>query len=79
MQIKLFTIPISDNGALTEEMNRFLRSNKVLEVENHLVSNEHGASWCFCVKYIGGASVFQKTEIKKDYKNELNEKSGQPL
>jgi len=34
MQIKLFTIPITDSGAFLEEMNRFLRANKVLEVEN---------------------------------------------
>ncbi|MBN1338815.1 MAG: HRDC domain-containing protein, partial [Bacteroidales bacterium] len=57
-----------------EEMNRFLRANKILEVENQLVSNERGGAWCFCVKYLPTAPAFQKTDnIKKDYKNELSE------
>jgi len=42
MQIKIFTIPISDNGSTIEEMNRFLRGNKVLEVEKQLVNNQKG-------------------------------------
>lgn len=74
MQIKLFTIPITDNGRFLEEMNRFLRANKILEVENQLVSNEKGASWCFCVKYLPAVPAFRKADnIKKDYKNELSE------
>lgn len=73
MQIKLFTIPITDSGAFLEEMNRFLRANKVLEVENQFVSNERGASWCFCVKYLPSVPGYQKTEnIKKDFKSELS-------
>jgi len=74
MQIRLFNIPITDNGTFLEEMNRFLRYNKILEIENRLVSNERGASWCFCVKYLPTAPAFQKGEnIKKDYKTELSE------
>jgi len=76
MQIKLFTIPIADNGTFLEEMNRFLRANKILEVENQLVSNERGAAWCFCVKYLPVATSFQKNEsVKKDYKNILSEEN----
>ncbi len=74
MQIKLFTIPITDNGDFLEDMNRFLRANKILEVENQLVSNERGASWCFCVKYLPVLKTQQPyAEKKKDYKNELSE------
>jgi len=76
MQIKLFTILIGDNGTSEEELNRFLRSHKILEVENQLVSNENGASWCFCVKYIGATADSRKREsVKIDYKNELDEKT----
>ncbi len=46
MQIKLFTIPIGDSGTALEDMNRFLRGNKILEVQNQLISNENGAYWC---------------------------------
>lgn len=76
MQVKLFIIPIGDNGAALHEMNTFLRSNKILEVENELVSNENGAYWCFCVRYIergympeGG----EKSKVKVDYRKVLDE------
>ncbi len=74
MQIKLFTIPVGDAGGLTEEVNRFLRSHKILEVESHLISNEKGAAWCFCVKYIESSWEFKPGEKPKvDYKEELDE------
>ena len=38
MQIKLFTIPVGDSGAELVEMNRFLKSNKILEVQEQLIS-----------------------------------------
>ena len=40
MQFKIFTIPVVDNGTAIEEMNRFLRSHKVLEAEQQLVSTK---------------------------------------
>lgn len=76
MQIKIFTIPVTDNGIFQDELNRFLRSNKILEVENHLMSNENGSSWCFCVKYIDTPFPNQKVNtVKRDFKNELDEKT----
>jgi hypothetical protein len=38
MQFKIFTIPVADDGSATEEMNRFLRGHKVLEVEHWLAA-----------------------------------------
>lgn len=74
MQIKIFTIPIGDNGAAVEEMNRFLRSNKVLEVQNQLISNENGAYWCFCVRYIEKMfNLMNESKTKIDYKQVLDE------
>ena len=74
MQIKLFTIPISDPGTGNEELNRFLRAHKILEVENHLISSERGAFWCFCVKYIESQWQSQPGDkLKVDYKEELDE------
>ena len=76
MQIKLFTIPISDTGIFTDELNRFLRANKILEVENQLISNEKGAAWCFCVKFIETTYTTKSAEHNKtDYKNELDEET----
>lgn len=75
MQIKIFTVPITDNGCALDELNKFLRSQKVLECIQQLVSNQNGASWCFCVKYIEGsiANVELTRQKKRDYKNELDE------
>jgi superfamily II DNA helicase RecQ len=74
MQIKLFTIPISDNGAMLDEMNRFLRSKKVLEVQSELISNTNGASWCFCIRYLE-SQFTPTTKVRKkiDYKHVLDD------
>ena len=37
MQIRTFTVPIHDDGGGAEELNRFLRSRRVLEVEREFV------------------------------------------
>lgn len=76
MQIKLFTIPVGDSGGALQEMNAFLRSNKILEVEDRFVSNENGAYWCFCVRYLERAFPWEgerKPGAKVDYRKELDE------
>ena len=77
MQIKLFTIPVGDSGGMLDEMNRFLSGNKILEVENQLISNVHGAYWCFCVRYIerNSRSAGYSTAKKIDYKEVLEEET----
>lgn len=52
MQIKIFTIPIMGGEKLTEDLNAFLRSRKILQTESQLVQDGQGAFWCFCIKYI---------------------------
>ncbi|MFM9947020.1 MAG: hypothetical protein ACKV1O_03705 [Saprospiraceae bacterium] len=47
MQIKFFTIPVMGGEALAEELNVFLRSKKILQVEQQLVSEAQGSAWCF--------------------------------
>jgi len=74
MQFKIFTIPIGDNGSALDEMNRFLRANKVLDVQNQVVSNANGAYWCFCVRYI--EKIYSQngdSKTKVDYKQVLDE------
>lgn len=76
MQIKLFTVSIADNNTAAEELNSFLRSHRVIECIQELVSNENGANWCFCVKYIDTPEKTPDSSLKrKDYKNELDEKT----
>jgi len=76
MLIKLFTIPVGDSGGALQEMNAFLRGNKILEVENELMGNENGAYWCFCVRYIERAypeGDGEKSAAKVDYRKVLDE------
>ncbi len=74
MQIKLFTISIGDSGAILDEMNRFLKANKILEVQSHLIGNDNGACWCFCIRYIEKSfSTTSASKTKVDYKHVLDE------
>ncbi|MBL7792872.1 MAG: HRDC domain-containing protein [Saprospiraceae bacterium] len=74
MQIKLFTIPVGDSGGALQEMNAFLRGNKILEVENHFVGNDNGAYWCFSVRYVERAYPEADKDAKKvDYRKVLDE------
>ncbi|GAB6120552.1 HRDC domain-containing protein [Dysgonomonas termitidis] len=77
MQFKLFTVPTSDDGAAIEEMNKFLRSHKILEVEQQLVSTRTGSQWHFCVKYLANAQIENKPQnaVRIDYKEVLDEKA----
>ncbi len=76
MQIRLFTIPVGDSGTALEEMNRFLRSNKILEVKDQLISNENGAYWCFCVRYIERTLNSVSSDKRKvDYRKVLDDET----
>ena len=74
MQVRIFSIPIPGGEVQNEEMNVFLRSKKVLHVENQLVQHSHGAFWCFCVKYLD-SPVNTSARSRIDYKEVLNEAS----
>lgn len=76
MHIKLFTIPISDDGSAQAELNRFLQSHKVLKTESHFYAVPNGAAWCFCVNYLPATSSFSigsSGNKKIDYKTFLSE------
>ncbi len=76
MQIRIFSIPITDNGEMQAEMNRFLAGHRVLEIEQHFYQNEKGAIWSFCVRFIQGSSANYSNPFvksKTDYKEILSE------
>jgi superfamily II DNA helicase RecQ len=74
MQYKIITISIFNEGEV-EDMNRFLRGNKVINVEKQLVVLNEGAFWSFCIHYIGVENKeYRSSEKEKvDYKNILDE------
>lgn len=79
MQIKLFTIPTIDGESVSEEMNRFMRGHKILEVEQQLITNANGsAAWCFCLKYIDNSATICSSDFrnraKVDYKELLSDR-----
>jgi superfamily II DNA helicase RecQ len=77
MQFKIFTISVFDEQK-TEEMNRFLRGNKIVNVEKQLLSLGSNAYWAFCVQYIGFETAernIAEPKAKIDYKTVLDEKT----
>jgi hypothetical protein len=50
MQFKLFAISASGDDAAEEELNRFLRSHRVVSVQKELVRDGGGPFWCFCIE-----------------------------
>ncbi|MEN0004008.1 MAG: hypothetical protein AAF798_07690 [Bacteroidota bacterium] len=39
MQFKIFSVPIVEGEAINEALNAFLRGNKILQVEQELISS----------------------------------------
>lgn len=73
MQIRIFTISVLDNQAQTDELNAFLRGQKVLTVEQQIVTVSNQPFWSFCVKYIPqGNPASAEKATKVDYKEVLD-------
>ena len=74
MQINIFTIPVGESGSALQEMNTFLNTHKILEIEQKLISNDNGANWCFCVRYNDQAfNPASGGKTKIDYRQVLDE------
>ena len=52
MQIQVFAIPSAGDGLAIEELNRFLRSHKVLSVSKTNVNDNGRCYWSICVEYL---------------------------
>lgn len=77
MQVRVFTIPLFDNTSQTEELNAFLRGQKVLTLDRQQVTIEKQAYWTFCVTYLPQAagnnlSTTGNKSGKIDYKEVLD-------
>ena len=75
MQIKIFTIPVLGGERINEEMNAFLRSRRILHVDQQLVHDSTGAFWSFSVRYLGQEPKSQKKKV--DYREVLDTASFQ--
>jgi len=76
MQFRIFTISVFDE-AKADEMNRFLRGNKIVNVEKEFIKINENAFWAFCIQYIGGENDSRDgarpVSAKVDYKTVLDE------
>ena len=76
MQIKIINIPLTDDGSLQTELNRFLAANRVLEVEQRFFQNDKGGCWSFCIRYIHNmlpSEHYGSSKEKVDYRKVLGE------
>ena len=75
MEVKIFTLPINPTTEQEEEINKFIRSHKVVDVRKEVVTSGGNAFWTFCVTYVSGAAssptIQQKPKI--DYREVLSE------
>ena len=67
MQIRFFTIPIASVNDYNDELNAFLRSNKVVEIEKQLVQTPNGVYWCVYISYLLSNMPEQPPKEKIDY------------
>lgn len=68
MQVKIIAVPAMGGEAMNEQLNVFLRSKKILQVERRLVTpSDGGAYWSFCIHYTEDYSPVKMKE-RVDYK-----------
>ena len=74
MKVKLFTIPIYDGEAMTEELNRFLASHRVVTVDREFVANGTYSIWAICVTVEGENTSKSKKMAREriDYREVLS-------
>ena len=74
MQIKIFSIPIGGDESAIEEMNLFLRANKIVDIRKELATVGCNSCWTFCITYIlnnNPQAIKNNGENKIDYKKVL--------
>jgi len=55
MQLHFFTIPIHDGTAAAAELNRFLATHKVADIERQFTQDGRNSAWSVCVAIDQGA------------------------
>ena len=76
MKFRFFVVPMLDGDEESQELNRFLATNRVLLVERHFVSDGPRSAWAICVSYLdrGGRPAPEQGQGKRvDYREILSE------
>jgi len=74
VKLRFFAVPMLDGEEESQELNRFLATNRVLVVERHFVSDGSSSAWAICVSYLD-RSGRPAPELGKrvDYREVLSE------
>lgn len=80
MQIKIFTLPVFDTERNEEEMNKFLRSHRIIQLERHFCS-ENGGYWTILVEFLDGEPTAESPvayrKEKKDFSDGMTDEEKQ--
>ena len=77
MQMAFFQIPVRSDAGLQEDLNRFLRSHRVLTVHREFVDQGDNSFWELAVEFMEGASASssgasRSSKARVDYKEVLS-------
>jgi hypothetical protein len=76
VKLRFFTVPMLDGDDESQELNRFLSTNRVVMVERHFVADGPRSAWAICVGYLdrGGRPAPEQGQGKRvDYREILSE------
>jgi len=57
MGLRFFAVPALDPGELEEDLNRFLRAHRVVNLKRELVMVEGRPVWCVSAEFVEGAAA----------------------
>lgn len=77
MQIKIFYLPIAATEEAMEEINHFLRSQRIVDIKKELAAIDGNSCWTFCVTYLeqnrtGDTADSSRPKGKVDYMKVLD-------
>jgi superfamily II DNA helicase RecQ len=76
VKLRFFAVPMLDGDEESQELNRFLSTNRILVVDRHFVSDGPRSGWAICVGYLdrGGRPAGEQGQGKRvDYREILTE------
>ena len=66
-----FVSPFGEKS-VTDDLNAFLRSHRIINVEKRLIDGERGTGWVFLVEYTADGKIAPGTPQRTDYREVLN-------
>lgn len=79
MRVKYFSVPVHDDGAVTDDVNRFLAQHRVIKFKQRLIDQGSESFWAISVQWQDGgrASIKDSKASSIDYREVLSEQEFQ--